>query len=374
MTGVAAVCEHGAECHTGLEPSMASAPEASRAWLLIEHPGPWPHEAAEAAQPAPLAALVESAEEFGVRVQLIRRPGRRRAGDVRSVFLGWTAGDSPWLRYAEVSASAPGLTERDLKELADGIVPSFGMGWDEPVFLVCTHGKRSVCCARLGGPLAQALAARQPGQVWETTHVGGHRFAANLVILPHGLYYGPVGVGLAAAAIDAYQRGAVVVDRYRGRAGQPRADQEAEYARLAEAGALPLASRALSAEREPGAGRGEDGSLGCRRFKGPGRADLGREGLDELGDGYGRALVQGLGHDQDGAGGGRDRGPAALPVGPAAGVRLPGPVGEDHLAGRGVLDLAAERQVVLVAGRVPHLERPGDLVRVEDGDRDGEGQ
>ncbi len=239
-----AACEHGAECHTGLEPSSASAPEASRAWLLIEHPGPWPHEAVDAAQPAPLAELVKSAEEFGVRVQLIRRPGRRRVGDVRSVFLGWTAGDSPWLRYAEVSASAPGLTERDLKELADGIVPSFGVGWDEPVFLVCTHGKRNVCCARLGVPLAQALATRHPGQVWETTHVGGHRFAANLVILPHGLYYGPVGVGQAAAAIDAYQRGAVVVGRYRGRAGQPRADQEAEYARLAEAGALPLASGA----------------------------------------------------------------------------------------------------------------------------------
>ena len=107
--------------------------------------------------------------------------GRRRAGDARSVFLGWTAGDSPWLRYAEVSAAAPGLTERDLKELADGIVPSFGAGWDEPVFLVCTHGKRNVCCARLGVPLAQALATRHPGQVWETTHVGGHRFAANLV-------------------------------------------------------------------------------------------------------------------------------------------------------------------------------------------------
>ena len=70
--------------------------------------------------------------------------------------------------------------------------------------------------------------------------MGGHRFAANLVILPHGLYYGPVGVGSAAAAIDAYQRGSVVVDRYRGRAGQARADQEAEYARLVEGGALSL--------------------------------------------------------------------------------------------------------------------------------------
>jgi hypothetical protein len=82
---------------------------------------------------------------------------------------------------------------------------------------------------------------RRPGRCQAgDTHVGGHRFAANLVLLPHGLYYGPVTVGLAAAAIDAYQRGSVVVDRYRGRAGQPRADQEAEYARLPEGGALSL--------------------------------------------------------------------------------------------------------------------------------------
>ena len=70
--------------------------------------------------------------------------------------------------------------------------------------------------------------------------MGGHRFAANLVILPHGLYYGPVSVALAATAIDAYQRGAIVPERYRGRAGQPRAAQEAEYARLVEGGSLPL--------------------------------------------------------------------------------------------------------------------------------------
>ena len=70
--------------------------------------------------------------------------------------------------------------------------------------------------------------------------MGGHRFAANLVILPHGLYYGPVGLEEATAAIEAYQRGAVAVERYRGRAGQPRAAQEAEHARLVESGALPL--------------------------------------------------------------------------------------------------------------------------------------
>jgi hypothetical protein len=241
---VAAACEHGAESHDGTDPAMASAPEASRAWLLIEHPGPWPHEAAEAVQPAPLGDLVRAAAELGIRVQMIRRPGRRQVRDARTVMAGWVAGREPWLRRAEVSASSPDLTERDLKELAAGITPSFGAPTGEPVFLVCTHGKRSACCARFGTPLAQALAIRHPGQVWETTHVGGHRFAANLVILPHALYYGPVGVDAATAAISAYQRGAVAAGRYRGRAGQPKPAQEAEYARLAEAGSLPVAALA----------------------------------------------------------------------------------------------------------------------------------
>jgi hypothetical protein len=244
-TRVSFSCEHGAECHNGNIGSMASAPEASRAWLLAEHPGPWPHEAVDAAMPAPLAELLTTAENSGVRVQLIRKPGRRRVGDARTVFLGWTAGSEPWLRRAVVSASAPKLTERALKDLAAGASPSFGAPAGEPVFLVCTHAKRSVCCSRYGIPLARALAVRHPGQVWETTHVGGHRFAANLVILPHGLYYGPVGLEAASAAIGAYQRGAVALDRYRGRAGTPRPGQEADHARLASSGSLPVEALAL---------------------------------------------------------------------------------------------------------------------------------
>jgi len=223
---------------------MASAPEASRAWLLVEDPGPWPHEPAETALPAPLDAMVAAADALGIRVQMIRRPGRRTANDVRRVFVGWTAGAGPWLRYGELTAGSAALTELELKELSTGIPLRFGRPADEPVFLVCAHGQRNACCARFGAPLARALAARQPGQVWETTHVGGHRFAANLVILPHGLYYGPVGVAEATAAISAYARGGITPERYRGRAGQPKATQEAEYTRLTRDGSLQLAALA----------------------------------------------------------------------------------------------------------------------------------
>jgi hypothetical protein len=235
----AEICEHGAACHDGTESSAASAPEASRAWLLIEDPGPWPHEPVETRLPAPLDSLAASADRLGIRVQMIRRPGRR-TGSARSVYAGWTAGAEPWLRRGSVDD----LAALDLEKLAAGSAPGFGSVVSEPVFLVCTHAQRNACCARFGGPLAAALGARYPGQVFQTTHVGGHRFAANLVILPHGLYYGPVGVSQAVSAIGAYEHGAVAPERYRGRAGQPKATQEAEHEVLARAGSLELGALA----------------------------------------------------------------------------------------------------------------------------------
>jgi hypothetical protein len=230
---------------------MASAPEASRAWLLVEHPGPWPAEATAAELPGRLSAAVAAADALGIRVQLIRKPGRREPWTPerpRTIYVGWTASDTPWLRRGVISETPGSRTEPEislehgLESLASGRQPMFGVPVSEPVFLVCVHGRRDVCCARLGVPLAQSLAASYPGQVWETTHVGGHKYAANLVLLPHGLYYGPVGTEEAGRAIDAYLRGSIVPERYRGRAGQPHEVQAAEHARLTEAGSLAVAA------------------------------------------------------------------------------------------------------------------------------------
>lgn len=224
-------CEHGAASHDGTESSVASAPEASRAWLLIEHSGPWPREAADAELPPLLRDLAAQAVALDIRVQMIRRPGRRGGlGAERTVLAGWTAGSDPWLRRGVAGS----LSSLDVAALSSGGPVAFGAPASGPVFLVCVHAKRNACCARFGIPLAAALAERYPEQVWETTHLGGHRFAANLALLPHGHYYGPVDVTLATAAIDAYQHGAIALERYRGRAGQPRAAQEAEHARLAQ--------------------------------------------------------------------------------------------------------------------------------------------
>jgi hypothetical protein len=52
----------------------------------------------------------------------------------------------------------------------------------------------------------------------------------------HGLYYGPVDMESATAAIAAYRHGEVMFNRYRGRAGQPHEAQEAQHAAMIQSG------------------------------------------------------------------------------------------------------------------------------------------
>jgi hypothetical protein len=245
---VPAWCEHGPGAHDGGAPAPATAPVASRAWLLIEHNGPWAHSAVETPLPAPLGDLAAEADRAGIRVQLIRRPqpirgaqcgpeqavhpGQHGAG---AVFAAWTPGPGPWMSRVDGVVRSQG--DLDLAGIAEGIPPA-GAPAAGPFYLVCVHARRDRCCGRFGVPLARALAQEYPAQAWETTHLGGHKHAANLALLPHGLYYGPVDLPAAVRAIEAYEAGAIVAHRYRGRAGHDEAWQHAEHARLAAEGSL----------------------------------------------------------------------------------------------------------------------------------------
>jgi hypothetical protein len=236
-------CEHGPGFHDGGVPLAASAPAQSRAWLLIEHDGRWAEQAARTPLPGRLGDLAAAADALGIRVQLIRRPGRRAASRPGRVFAAWTAGPQPWLAdvtgAAQVTGAAGEPGGLGLAALAAGERPPAGNAAG-PMYLVCAHGSRNRCCARFGGPLARALAGGYPEHLWETTHLGGHKFAANMVLLPHGLYYGQCDRETAAAAIEAYRRGEVLGRGFRGRAGQDPAAQRAEHAELAARGRLPL--------------------------------------------------------------------------------------------------------------------------------------
>src|SRR6266508_6275175 len=102
---------------------------------------------------------------------------------------------------------------------------------DTPVLAVCTHGKRDRCCARYGRPLYDAVRDQlDPDWVWQCTHVGGDRFAGNLVCFPEGLYFGRVGLGDVWPLLDDYLAGRIDLDCYRGRCAYSFPVQAAERA------------------------------------------------------------------------------------------------------------------------------------------------
>jgi hypothetical protein len=209
--------------------------------------------------------VLEAAAELSVRPQFIRPLRDRRQGS-RAVFVASCRPGQRWLERREL-ADPRELADLDLAALAAGRAPDFGDRVDEPVVLVCTHGRRDVCCARRGRPLAQALAEQLPGLVWETTHVGGDRFAPNVVTLPHGSYHGGAPVeaapALAAAALD----GEVVIEHLRGMAGLPAAAQAAECFVRRELGLTALGSvQALSVPRYADGAEVVQVQVGTRRF------------------------------------------------------------------------------------------------------------
>lgn len=161
--------------------------------------------------------MLEAAGAVGVRQQLIRRVRDRRRSTVLVMVASCRPGDR-WLERRSVTNLAE-LTELDLAALAVGVRPGFGELSSEPAVLVCTHGRRDVCCARLGRPMAVLLDQQLPGQVWETTHVGGDRFAPNVVSLPDGSYHGGLGLADVPALAEALADSRVMLPFLRGRAG-----------------------------------------------------------------------------------------------------------------------------------------------------------
>jgi hypothetical protein len=146
--------------------------------------------------------------------------------------------EPPWIERTRL----PNVTEAldlDLSALGRGERPGFEP-FEGPLFLVCTHGRRDVCCAERGRPLAQALAAAFPEPTWESSHVGGDRFAGNVVAFPHGLYLGRVRPDEAARVARAYADGRVPLEHLRGRSCYPMPVQAAELALRTQEGLVGL--------------------------------------------------------------------------------------------------------------------------------------
>lgn len=157
--------------------------------------------------------LKEVAAPHGIRVVVLRRPDRHGDTPPRA-YLCFSGMDDRWALRLDVD-SPRDLLAIDYAPVAAGVRPRGGTEHEAPIYLVCTHAQHDACCGRLGPPIARNLAAARPDETWEASHIGGDRFAANLVCLPYGLYYGRVAEPQRAAEL--YESGRIDLHHYRGR-------------------------------------------------------------------------------------------------------------------------------------------------------------
>jgi hypothetical protein len=212
------------------EPLHATA-STYRRWLVLEQAGPWGRDAVPDSRIGERtgSALKRLARSLRARIILVRRHGRPDdVSEGHRLYVAYTGPEDPWLERFDLARPADVL-DLDLADLREGRRCG-GSPVDEPLYLVCTNGRHDACCAEYGRPLAATLARLRPERSWECSHIGGDRFAANLLCLPHGLYYGRVSEVDAEAVVIAYEDGRVYLDRYRGRSCYPFHVQAVDHA------------------------------------------------------------------------------------------------------------------------------------------------
>lgn len=211
------------------DPLLATAAPAVL-WFLVEQPGPWGRDALTQSRLDPHvgAAVTARVAAAGGRALCVRVHGRRADGPRR-----WAVADAR--RGREVIRWGTFGADAELLDVPlDG---SAGSPSRAPVYLACTHGRHDRCCAEDGRPVALALSDARPEHSWECSHLGGDRFAGNVLVLPWGLCYGRLGPADVPALIDATERHRVLPHALRGRSSLSGPEQAAQQLVRGQTGA-----------------------------------------------------------------------------------------------------------------------------------------
>lgn len=250
------------------DPLIGTASPARR-WLLVEYAGPWAPHALDSQGLAGRVgdALHQTAMETGSRVVLVRRPGRRTVLAEQAWAVVDAGGAQHWGRWSrseELLPAADLLRSGLATARADSTDPP-----DSPVLLVCTHGLHDVCCAVRGRPVAAALAAQWPEQTWECSHIGGDRFAANVLVVPDGTCYGRLDAVSAPRVVLAHLDGRIDLEHLRGFSTEPPVVQVAMAAALESPGSAVRGDLRLHSVAASGTGQWRG-----RLRRGPERPDV----------------------------------------------------------------------------------------------------
>lgn len=161
---------------------------------------------------AELKQSLDAMAESGLRINLVQRPGMNKYR--HQVFL------MPERQRFSVE-----------REQLASFITALQAGrclaqWQQPplendLVLCCTHGKKDKCCAKYGyqtyKALAQIVADHQlPFEVWESSHLGGCRLAASIVILPKVRKYGRISPTQVLPFLRAETMGLRYLPGYRG--------------------------------------------------------------------------------------------------------------------------------------------------------------
>lgn len=184
------------------------------AWFALEYDAPWASKAWDAATvPPDVRAHVDAWVKAtpGARVQLVRKGRPRGEGDVVLMLANGRQGTAcaAELRLSTIDALVDVDLSAAITALRGGRIPNGMVEVARPVALVCTNGKRDRCCAKWGVPVHDAMVADGRVDVWQTTHLGGHRFAATMVWLPSGICQGRVLPDDVPRVVDAALAGEI---------------------------------------------------------------------------------------------------------------------------------------------------------------------
>lgn len=234
-------------CESSLEAreTMAGTATEASTWLCLEYRGAWGRKAFEESDlaedvKAHLQSVLDAVPDS--RLQLIRKPGRTTG---RLAFLAAVVkDDAPTMARLEFDEYRQ-LLNMPLLDLLRS--PSPDSSAAAPVVLVCGNGRRDACCARYGTAVYRRLAGAGLADVWLSNHQGGHRFAANVTVLPDGLQFGRMRPESAAHVLRQAFDGQLNLDHLRGRVSHPRVAQAAEHFLRAQVGMLQADALSLDA-------------------------------------------------------------------------------------------------------------------------------
>lgn len=216
------------------EPMGASAPGPFRHWILAQDCGPWGPKAPNALgllDPETREAWEQIGKMSGVRRLYLRRP-KMAPTMPQAPRRFWIAEQGPQ------GGRVYSLSERPLRAFvqeiqSQGIQAVAAQGQEmENLWLVCTHGRRDRCCSLMGTGVFAELNRHLPdAEIWQCSHLGGHRFAATALHLPSGYVWGRLSREDAAALSAMRGRGSLALpEKLRGHSGLHRRAQLVDLA------------------------------------------------------------------------------------------------------------------------------------------------